>query len=339
MDLTQLFKASVKTVRLRNKTVIFSDKTRILKVRTRDDFSIKANDIRYQITQLRDLLIENRAAYMRFGFHLKSSTQMTDDERNIIDKESEKIIVLCNQYLTDLKDACLNGKVYIKKQILAHQLAILDILSNYLKNVFNMHNEQKKGRVQHELETYKLLKLESNINLKRTNYQTDDNNRNSETLQRQTAANDIAIDEDQSSKPILEYDSMTSDDIQMLESENTQLLNDLKGLSEEVEQIEKNVVGIAKLQEIFTEKVETFNNSFRLDVLINQNFHFPIQVTVQKYDIERIGNVVIGATENIKDANEQIKQAIQRNAGLRVWVLFFLIVMSFTLLFLDWYND
>lgn len=64
-----------------------------------------------------------------------------------------------------------------------------------------------------------------------------------------------------------------------------------------------------------------------------------VQVTVQKQDIERIGNVVVGATENIRDANEQIKQAIQRNAGLRVWVLFFLIVMSFTLLFLDWYND
>lgn len=66
---------------------------------------------------------------------------------------------------------------------------------------------------------------------------------------------------------------------------------------------------------------------------------FIIKVTAQSYDIERIGTVVVGATENIKDANEQIKQAIQRNAGLRVWVLFFLIIMSFSLLFLDWYND
>lgn len=63
------------------------------------------------------------------------------------------------------------------------------------------------------------------------------------------------------------------------------------------------------------------------------------QVAAQKNDIDRIGNVVIGATENIRDANEQINQAIQRNAGLRVYILFFLIVMSFTLLFLDWYND
>lgn len=66
---------------------------------------------------------------------------------------------------------------------------------------------------------------------------------------------------------------------------------------------------------------------------------FLFQVTTQKHDIDRIVTTVVGATENIKDANEQIKQAMQRNAGLRVWVLFFLIVMSFTLLFLDWYND
>lgn len=64
-----------------------------------------------------------------------------------------------------------------------------------------------------------------------------------------------------------------------------------------------------------------------------------LQVTMQESDIARIANTVVSATENVKDANEQIKQAIQRNAGLRVYILFFLLVMSFSLLFLDWYND
>lgn len=63
------------------------------------------------------------------------------------------------------------------------------------------------------------------------------------------------------------------------------------------------------------------------------------QVLQQEQDIDRIANTVVGSTENVKDANDQIKQAIQRNAGLRVYILFFLLVMSFTLLFLDWYND
>jgi len=60
---------------------------------------------------------------------------------------------------------------------------------------------------------------------------------------------------------------------------------------------------------------------------------------MQKCDIDRISNTVVGATENVREANEQLRQAIQRNAGLRVYVLFFLLVMSFSLLFLDWYND
>jgi len=80
--------------------------------------------------------------------------------------------------------------------------------------------------------------------------------------------------------------------------------------------MESKVVHIAELQELFTEKV-----------------------LQQEKDIERISETVVGSTENMKSANEQIRQAMQRNAGLRVWMLFFLLVMSFSLLFLDWYND
>lgn len=303
MDLTQLFKASVKTVRLRNKSASSTDKTRILRNKCRDEFSIKANDIRYQIKQLRDLLIENRAgemkksffcynklinfpssfyslAYMRFGIHLKSSTHMTDEERNIIDEESEKIILLCNKYLNDLKVECLKDKVRSKRQAVEHQLAIIDILSSFLSDISRIHKEQKENRIQHELETYKLLKLESNVSAtyhqhvnKKSNPEVlqqrkknqleldkEPNVKNNNTRSLNKSQSDVAIDEDQEDK--FTTSCMSSDDIQMLESENIQLLNDIKGLSEEVEQIEKNVVGIAKLQEIFTEKVQLLGTAF-----------------------------------------------------------------------------
>jgi syntaxin 18 len=113
-----------------------------------------------------------------------------------------------------------------------------------------------------------------------------------------------------------EDDQLSSEEMQMFESENAQLYNELNSLTEEVKQIESKVVHIAELQEIFTEKV-----------------------LQQEKDIDRIESTVIGTTENVKDANEQIRQAIRSNAGLRVWILFFLAVLSFTLLFLDWYND
>lgn len=276
MDLTQLFKATVRTVRLKNKSAITLDKTRIIKVKTRDEFSKKAKDIKYQLTQLRDLLIENRSAYMRFGLHLKSANQMTDKERNIIDEESEKILSLCSQYLNDLKTECI---AHSNKQVIHHKLAILDILSSFLKDVLNMHSNQKKCRIQHEQDTYKLLKLESLKDNHSSNEisghpkcdelngvvrisgmeknKCEDRCRKSNTQSMRTFRSDVAVDEDQASKFAI-YDDLnrfSSDDIQMFEPENVQLLNDLKGLSEEVEQIQKNVVDIARLQEIFTEKV------------------------------------------------------------------------------------
>lgn len=78
----------------------------------------------------------------------------------------------------------------------------------------------------------------------------------------------------------------------------------------------------------------------------------------------------MGATENVKEGNEDIREvtfsppevlfgsgsvdetrrlktpscvsflkAIKNNAGFRVWILFFLVMCSFSLLFLDWYDS
>ena len=52
-----------------------------------------------------------------------------------------------------------------------------------------------------------------------------------------------------------------------------------------------------------------------------------------------IASNAVGASENIKDGNEEIRKAIQNRASIRVYILFFLLVMAFTLLFLDWYNE
>ncbi len=111
-------------------------------------------------------------------------------------------------------------------------------------------------------------------------------------------------------------DELSPEELQIFEEENSLLLRSLNTLADEVEQIESSIVQIAQLQEIFTEKV-----------------------LLQDKDISQIANLVVGTTENVKGGNEQIRQAIQQNADFRAWVLFFIIVMSLSLLFLDWYND
>ncbi|XP_053685107.1 syntaxin-18 [Sabethes cyaneus] len=327
MDITLLFRASVKTVRLKSDTFPLWDKSRILKRRPNMDFIQQAKQIRFQITQLKNLLLENRAAYMQFAHHLKNSTHMTDDERDIIDRESENIIQMCMARLIDFRANCCNARC--SKQTAELMDLIIETLTRYMNAVHQIANEQRRFRIQRELEMYNLLKLNSGHKFtvlpnptsgreealsvpKNSLYETvQDVNRQENKLQLNVhnteLFNSVVFDEDEELSP---------EDIQLFESENVQLYSELKGLSEEVEQIERNVSDITHLQQVFTEKV-----------------------SLQKTDIERIANTVVGATENVKDANDQIKQAIQRNAGLRVWVLFFLIVMSLTLLFLDWYND
>ncbi|KAH8341179.1 hypothetical protein KR074_008966 [Drosophila pseudoananassae] len=396
MDITQQFKASVMTVRLQRKTELAAAsaakaKTPSAAVATkttttgpRDDFAKQAKDVCNKITTLRNVLIENRTAYMRIGQHLKSATHMTDAQRDLIDRESEKFVTFYTQHLAKMRTDWKAAKR--KPQERQHIDAVLDLLVSYLHSVEQIYLDQKKYRVQHELETYKLLKLAANKKkiparpatgkLGRRLISQDEQESveaSSNGLEDETAENDwsndgwgewddgdeeeadghsaekntpqsatqhkarvrkrskpnqtglsdssakVALDEDIQKTAQQEADDgdpLSADDIQLFEEENVHIYNFLQGVSEEVDQIEKNVVDIAQLQDIFTEKL-----------------------ALQQHSIERIESAVIGSTENVKDANEQIRQATQRNAGLRVWSLFFLLVMSFSLLFLDWYYD
>lgn len=322
MDITSIFKASVKTARLRNSSLPAHDKNRILhsSSKTRkSEFTLKTLDIRHQISQLRNLLLENRAAYMRFGQHLKSARQMTDAERDTIDSESENILTICTQFIGDLRSDASDMRAAGSKQGRQHREAVLELLAEYLREVYRIYQQQKEYRVRHELDTYRLLKLESNKKLipvkpgrdktlvvlsdatladsSDADEESENHSQYSTNSRRKSNQTDVDNDEDDyddmvenstderklarrqpdsterskqsapsRSAPSTEYhrsfddDKMdateiSADDIQMLESENHQLYQEFKGLSDEVEQIERNVTDIAKLQDIFTEKV------------------------------------------------------------------------------------
>ncbi|KAH8383277.1 hypothetical protein KR009_007663 [Drosophila setifemur] len=407
MDITQQFKASVMTVRLQRKTELAAASAgkskssalgptgavpaKATATGPKDDFARQAKDVCNKITALRNVLIENRTAYMRIGQHLKSAAHMTDAQRNLIDRESEKFVTFYTQHLAKMRSDWKGAKR--KPQERQHIDAVLDLLVSYLHSVEQIYIDQKKYRVQHELETYRLLKLaadkkkipvrpagsdrgklgirkisqdesESNDASSPRNGHAEelvdndwgndgwgdwddeeeevadgqvpektspqDNSQHKPRTRKRSKPNRNAPNSDSSAKVALDEDlqktaqqqeaddedPLSAEDVQLFEAENVHIYNFLQGVSEEVEQIGKNVVDIAQLQDIFTEKV-----------------------AMQQHNIDRIVSAVVGSTENVKDANEQIRQATQRNAGLRVWSLFFLLVMSFSLLFLDWYYD
>lgn len=290
MDITPLFKACVKTVRLSNKSLNPPDKNRILQKTKKDELSRRCKDVRYQVTQLRNFLIENRAAYMQFACHLKRSVQMSNEERNLIDRESEKIIQICTQLICEIK--LEYDRKSLTKQQHQHVEFVFELLTNYLKSVYNVFNDQKNYRIKRDLETFKFLKLDSEkkkpteIDFSKIEYKDgmdfnpisndNGNSQNSEEnfddvenftpkkkaknatrksqLDEDSPINNPSIEDDANSSNHIE-NTLSAEDIQMFELENKQLFNELKGLTEEVEVIEKNVYDIAKLQELFSEKV------------------------------------------------------------------------------------
>lgn len=328
MDITTLFKACVKTIRTRNRAfgVGDADRSRLFGTRTqKSEFTVGAKEVLGQITRLRDFLLEHRKAYLNFASHLSDTPQMTDVERDKIDLGAQRIMNTCSHLIQEFKK--VSQKLDGSTQLLEHRQAVLDLVESYLKSVCKIYSEQRAIRVKRALEMQKMSKLETDSKKYGDNFVIC--NSNSDVFLKDHKENGPQNSHSSSPRKLPETnintdipslfsedDQLSTEEMQMFESENAQLYNELNSLTEEVKQIESKVVRIAELQEIFTEKV-----------------------LQQDKDIDRIASTVIGTTENVKDANEQIRQAIQRNAGLRVWILFFLAVISFTLLFLDWYND
>ncbi|CAG0896610.1 unnamed protein product, partial [Cyprideis torosa] len=97
---------------------------------------------------------------------------------------------------------------------------------------------------------------------------------------------------------------LSPEEEKLLAQENQHLMANLTTMEEEVKQLGQKVAGIVELQEMFTEKVLS-----------------------QEKDLQHIQTTVIGTTENVVAGNQQVRAAMQRNAGFRVWILFILLYL------------
>lgn len=230
---------------------------------------------------------------------------MTNEERDIIDRESEKIINICTQFICELKLEYNNRN--LTKQQRMHSDAVFGLLVDYLKSVYNIFNDQKNYRIRRDLETYKFLKLDSER--RRDKFEVDtiqykdgmnldekpddeaeslreDRTEDDKPLRRkqpagarksldsEISASNQSIEDDAnaSRQQQKEETGLSAEDLQMLEIENKQLMSEFKGLSEEVQQIERHVYDIAKLQELFTEKVNLIDICLNLKQPLTLNF-------------------------------------------------------------------
>ena len=314
MDITSLFKASVKTVRTRNKALGLNSKpedpNRIFPRTSKDlsKFQTKAKEIVSNVAKLKEFLTENRKAYLDTSVQLFNQVpKLSQADRAEFDSTTQLIIKTSSQYLQELRRE--NANLPANAQTKEHRTIVINIIEQYFKSVCKTYQELKELYTKRQQELNKVTKLEGDGmgNFRKvsvgfessaespriySSYDEDDNKGNEEKV------------------------SFTVAEIQLFEKENSLLFNELNSLTEEVNQIQGRVVKIAELQQVLTEKV--------LD---------------QEKDIERIATTTVSATENIREGNEQLRQALQSNSGFRIAIIFFILVLFFSILFLDWYND
>lgn len=319
-DVTSLFKATVKTVKSRNKISKDSDKKEFTNIfptsKQKSDFETTAKGLVSTITQLKDYLLKHRKDYVNAGSFLSSDVStLTDTERDQIDTEAQTVIRKCQQTITIFKNDAHHQVVH--PQVKEHREHVIRIIEDYLKVVCKIYSEQRAVRVKRVVDKKRISKLAPERKAKHRKITTkadleDEDKSNSSTSAIPARPSNIEIDH---ASPVSENDSFSPEEAQMFEQENADLFNELNSLATEVSQIEGKVLEIAKLQEIFAEKV-----------------------LEQEIDIENIEKTTVGTTENITKGNEEIREAIKNSAGFRVWILFFLITCTLSLLFLDWYN-
>ncbi|GAB1603888.1 syntaxin-18-like [Argonauta hians] len=337
-DITNVFKATIKALRSRRKAEGLSNngdngKHPLLASRKeKSDFENRCQTVCTNITKLRSFLMQHRKNYVNAGGYLLSDTHMEDSDRNQIDQDCERVIKTCQDTIKHFKQEVSAQKV--SPQVRQHCDGVVSLLEAYLKSVCKMYSEQRAVRVKRVVDKKRISRLEPDQRL-RENFKKSSSEEQSdisketppikaEGVKKPAASPEQSTVKQGSWHPSQEEggdeeeeeNSISPEEAEKFEEENQALMDEMHGLMSEVKQIEGKVLEVSQLQEIFAENVWD-----------------------QEKQIHQIFNTVSGASENVTSGNEQIREAMKNNAGFRVWILFFLVVCTFALLFLDWYND
>ncbi|KAA0709811.1 Syntaxin-18 [Triplophysa tibetana] len=308
-DITLLFKASVKTVKTRNKALGLIDSASRdepscarRNTRQRNGFSCKAKEVISNISKLKDFLLQHRKDYVNAGsFMSPDVSHMTDNERDQIDQDAQTFMRTCADAIGQLRSE--KDRQVVSAQVKDHRAAVLDLIEVYLKGVCKLYSEQRAVRVKRVVDKKRLSRLEPETPCK-DKPQTDVEDNNDKSV------SDSNVDLWEDSRV---EDDLSPEEIQMFEQENQRLVGEMNSLLDEVRHIEGKVVEISRLQEIFTEKV-----------------------LQQDTEIDNIHQLVVGATENVcVRVCFILNFALQNATALRVWQLYGLSPACVSLWFLS----
>ncbi|XP_072857137.1 syntaxin-18 isoform X2 [Pogona vitticeps] len=256
VDITLLFKASVKTVKTRNKalgvplggTESCRDDVLLLKrggsPRSRSDFTGKAREVVNNIGKLKDFLLQHRKEYINAYSHVMSEyVRMTDNERDQIDQDAQIFMRTCADAIQQLRTEA--HKDIHSPQVKQHREAVLDFIGDYLKRVCKLYSEQRAIRVKRVVDKKRLSRLEHEQNNKSKMASSPEI-----TVQTAEELEEKPFSEVSKDKKMIDEhanfglwedgrggeEELSPEEIQMFEQENQRLIGEMNSLFDEVRQ-------------------------------------------------------------------------------------------------------
>ncbi|VDP78174.1 unnamed protein product [Echinostoma caproni] len=138
--------------------------------------------------------------------------------------------------------------------------------------------------------------------------------RNRSSVVRNRTSPPSSLPEPQLSSQVVEQPELTDNEVQTFELENRLLYNHLSGQREDITQVARAITEIGRLNQALS-----------------------MHLTDQLEATQQISTNVTNATEDVMQGNEQLRAALSNKASMQFWILFVLMVLTFSVHFLDWY--
>ena len=327
-DITKTFRALIKAKQVSSDFHLNLNRRAKKPEQISTRFLSQAKLILNDIFKLKHSLIESRTNYLSPSYLLSTCNRIMNDEQRLhFEQQIETQIKQCRDELEKLKTSI--GTISFSGQRRSHYELVTAYLERDLVQCTKIYSEQKCLRYKRESERKKIGRLDHDeqqmlfsiqqhqqVSPSREAIQTSPETTSSSPV---TSTTTFQLDEEmrRESNEETKIDSPepTGQELRQLQHENKQLYQDVAERSEEIRGISTQVVEIAQLQN------QLFENIFN-----------------QKDIIQQVDASAVASNDDLAAAIIHIRDAIRNTAQMRRWVIFFLLVMIFSLLFLDWYN-
>lgn len=291
------------------------------------EFNSVATRVVTMITKMRCHLIKRAEDYLGIYSCLPGKS-MSDSSREQLENDVETLIQVCNKKLNLLQSEVT--KFTNSDQMINHRVAIVELVMRHLNDFVRCYSELRTLRVKRVIERQQMDRLEQISNKKESiDYTAESKNEKLDDKSYASLSSSITHDTDsfsghrqvQSNDFNQTYEETPSQEMNLtltqvqLQEENSAIHDELLSVVDEIKTIGSKVVQIAKLQQLFTERVME-----------------------QDVELSRLHDTAIRSSENVREGNELIRDAMMKNASTRAFFLFYIVTLGLTVLFLDWYN-